>query len=271
MVGCVLGPGRPAAGRADCDQAAVRPEPDDDVGAGGAGKQEGGRLVGGDAGEQGGLAGVAAEPVAPCEHGVEDLRGDLRDERSRVDEQQHGRRQRRRPAAEVGPEARCDQAVAGHVDGVAGAGRDRVPAARFVHRLGPQGGHERPLGVRLDQRDVEAGVPGRVGRAEQADALGREGGPDQVPPVTGAVTARVQHRQALPGGGGHHVEPAPDRYLGRGRQQVAAARGQSGHPQDHVHDRLAREDEPTGPGRRASNRRPGRIQRSVRDHLDFRS
>jgi predicted unusual protein kinase regulating ubiquinone biosynthesis (AarF/ABC1/UbiB family) len=263
VVGCVLVPGR--------EEASVRPEPDDDVGAGGAGEQEGGRLVGGYAGEQGGLAGVAAEPVAPGEHRVEHLRGDLRDERSRVDEQQHGRRQRRRPAAEVGTRVRRDQAVAGYVDGVARAGRDRVPAARPAHRLGPQGGHERPLGVRLDQRDIEAGVGGRIGRAEQADAFGREGGADQVPPVAGAVTARVQHRQALPGGGRHHVKPAPDRHLGRGGEQVAAARGQSGHPHHHVDDGLTREDEPARPGRRDGHGRLGSIQRSVREDHDFRS
>ena len=248
FVGAAHGCGRSGfvgAAGSRCQEAAVASDADEDVGAGGAGEQTSRRLLGvGAAAEQGGLAGVAAEPVAAGEHGVEQLRGDLTGERAGVEEQQHARRERRRPAAEDGTRARRDQAVAGYVDDVAGAGRDRVPAARLADRLGPQGGHERPLGVRLDQRDVEAGVPGRVGRAEQADAFGREGGADQVPPVAGAVTARVQHRQALPGGGGHDVEPAPDRDLGRGRQQVATARGQSWHPHDHVHDRLAREHQP---------------------------
>ena len=174
---CPLGCGRSGfvgVAGAGCQQASVRPERGRGRRRGRCGRAAERRLVGGDAGEQGGLAGVAAEPVAPGEHRLEHLRGDLRDERSRVDEQQHGRRQRRRPAAEPGPRAGRDQAVAGHVDGVAGAGRDRVPASRLGRRLRAEAGDERPLGVRFDQRHVEAGVAdGSGGRSRPMPSAAR--------------------------------------------------------------------------------------------------
>ncbi len=83
-----------------------------------------------------------------------------------------------------------------------------------------------------------------VGRAEQADALGGQGGADHVAPRAGAVPAGVQHRQALAGRGGHHVEPAAGQDLGGRGQLVAAAWRQRGDAHHQVDDRLAREDEP---------------------------
>ena len=83
----------------------VRPDADDDVGAGGAGEQAAGRLLGvGGAAEQDGLAGVAAQPVAAGEHRIEHLGGDLRGERARVDEQQDAGGSAAAQAPRAGPE-----------------------------------------------------------------------------------------------------------------------------------------------------------------------
>ncbi len=94
-------------------------------------------------------------------------------------------------------------------------------------------------------------------RPEQADALGGQGGADHVAPRAGAVPAGVEHRQALAGRGGHHVEPAAGQDLGGRRQDVAAALRQRRDAHHHVDDRLAREDEPPRAGRAHARHRSG--------------
>ena len=114
-------PGRVAGGK----EAAGRADADDDAGAGGAGKQATGRLLGGGgAAEQGGLAGVAAQPVAAGQHGIEHRVGDLRRRAG------PGRRRAARPAAAPPPRRRARHPSR------AGPGRSRT---RRRHRRGRPG------------------------------------------------------------------------------------------------------------------------------------
>ena len=86
---------------------------------------------------------------------------------------------------------------------------DRCPASGLAERLGTEAGDEGALGVRPRPGPRRSRCPAAgSGVRKIADALGGQRRPDQVAPRPGAVAARVQHRQALPGGGGHDVEAA---------------------------------------------------------------
>src|ERR1700728_108517 len=112
------------------------------------------------------------------------------------------------------------QPVPGDIDHVASKSRKVVPPSQGLRA---QVSSEGAFAVGFNQGDVEAGVALRVGRPEDRDPLGGEGGADQVAPGPGAVAARVQDREALARRGGHDVETAADRYAGGGGEKVAAA------------------------------------------------
>jgi len=197
----------PGPGHAQREDAAPGSGPDDDAGPPGPPGQPAGRLNRVRYfGEQGGLALVAAIPVAAAEHRVQDRRGDVRDQRTGVQEQQHAGREPGGPGPQDRARLRRDQPVTGYVDGVARPQPHRIPRARRAERLGAQAGNERALAARLDQGHVEAGVRVRIRGAQDGDALGLQCVADLVAPRPGAVPARVHHGQALPRGGGHNVE-----------------------------------------------------------------
>jgi hypothetical protein len=255
----------------------------DDDAAVHAGKQEargsfgvGSFRIAGAGGEQGGLAGADADPVAAGQDRGEHLGRDVRGERAGIQEQQRSRRERRGPARD-GRGGRAEDAVPGDVHGVV---RGHLQGGEIVKGLGAEAGDERALprragrrgrpcrhgrpgrhgkpgqcgrpglGTGFDENDRKASVAERIRGAEDPDALGRQGRADHVAPWAGAVAARVPHLHALPGGGGHHVESAAHCHRRGRREHVAAAVRQSGHAHDNVDDRLAGEDEAHGGGDR---------------------
>jgi hypothetical protein len=111
----------PGPGHAQREDAAPGSGPDDDAGPPGPPGQQAGCLDRvGLAGKYGGLALVAAVPVAAVQHRVQDRRWDVRDQRAGIQEQQHAHWEAGRPGPQDGARLRWDQPVTGHVDGVAG-------------------------------------------------------------------------------------------------------------------------------------------------------
>ena len=103
-------------------------------------------------------------------------------------------------------------------------------------------GGEGAFAVGFYEGYVEARVPSRVLGAQDFDSLGGQGRADEVAPRARAVAAGVDDREALAGGGGHDVEAAADRDLGRRGEHVAAAFREGGDAHDYVDECLAREE-----------------------------
>ena len=119
-----------------------------------------------------------------------------------------------------------DQAITGDVDHVAGPDPDQAPRARLGQRLRPQRGD-----------DVRSPPASTRATSNPVSTSGSGGGPAGCPqpparrdlvPRPGAVAARVNDGQALPGRRGHDVEPRrPPRWRPRPRacrRRVRAAR-----------------------------------------------
>ena len=224
-----------------------------------------------EAGEQRGLAAVAAEPVGSGEHEFRRRRGNLVGERSWVDDDGGGRVDSGQPCADRGPVRRIHQAVAGDVDDVVRGRLQRVEVVGAERGLGSRAGDEGTLAFRVDQTGHEAGVQVGARRQQDLDALRAQCGSRPVAEGAGAVRPGVDDGGALAGGRGHHVVAA----AGGGRRapgkHVAAALGKVGDFEDDVDDGVAGVQETAGHDRLAGSlnaspsapavgrrRRPGR-------------
>ncbi len=235
----------------DVHRAAARPVPHDRDGV--AAQQRGDRR--GELGEVArrlladlaqqvlGLLGVARPDVGDLEHRGAHVDGQAREGRARVEHDDHAGVERRQPR---------EQRVAGGVEGQREA-RDadqvagpRVGGGERVDRdpaLGPQGRDERALRARLDHDDADAGVEVGHRRGRGGDPVGRQGRADEVAVWSGAVGAGVHALRAEPGGGDQHGDRAPGVVGGGGGHHVLAPRGQVGHLDHDVDQRLAGVDD----------------------------